>query len=282
MLQSILKGRGGTIETYFLDRQPASCVVNVYNGSGGLMVDSASCTVDTTSTTATTAARFEDDTITLASVTGIVPGRRYLLGGDTPEEVSVRSISGLTVQLWAPLANDHVVGATFKGLRVSYTVQAANAGSLWWDGYADFSPDTGDVQTEAVDCVRRKIPDVLISESDIQQIIPQDIKALSAELDVPRAFREAREQMLLDFGGKNRAQTILGADYFRRPCALKFWLMRRFEFGPEWKDQMDILAKEYEDLIERLISQAPVDADQDGTTNGPNDGGFTVITLERA
>ena len=282
MLQALLKDRGGTVETYFVDRRPTSCTVSIYDGSGSAKVDSAACTVDSVNTTTTASVDVDVDTISLASVTGIVAGRRYLLGGTVPEVVSVKAVAGSAVTLWAPLGLEHASGSAFQGLRVSYAVSGASCGALWWDGYADFVPDSGDVQTESVDCVRRKVPEQLIDVSDIRELFSEEQKALSASLDLPRAFRSARDQMLIDFGGKNRANTLIGTDHFRRPCAAKFWLMRRHEFGPEWQDAMTVLEREYDGLIQRLISQVPVDADQDGSTNGPNDRGFTVITLERA
>lgn len=282
MLQSVIKGRGGTIETYFLAGRPTSCTVSVYDGSGSAKVSAASGTVDTVNTTITEPADALDTTLTVASATGIVAGRRYLLGANPgAEAVGVKDIVGSVVTLWAPLVYGHADNETFVGLRVSYAVDSTAAAGLWWDGYAVFTPLTGDENTETVDCVRRKIPESLIDHSDIRLIIPKEQHALSAELDLGLAFRAARDNMLIDLGGKNRAQTILGVDHFRRPCAIRFWLDRRTEFGEEWAPQMLVLEKEYERLIEQIISQAPVDADQDGATNGPEDRGWTVIQLER-
>ena len=105
--------------------------------------------------------------------------------------------------------------------------------------------------------------------------------SLSVEFDYRKGLIDARDQLLIDLGGKNRANTMLGVADFRRPCALKFWLLRRFEFGDEWSALMDKMQTEYERLVEKIISQVPVDADQDGSTNGPDDRGVTVISLER-
>ena len=110
---------------------------------------------------------------------------------------------------------------------------------LWWDGYADFIPDSGDVQTEAIDCTLCKVPDNLIDESDLAMVHPKWQQMADLELDVPRALREARDLMLLDLGGKNRAQTMIGVDSFRRAAALKFFLLRRHTMGDEWKQAMD-------------------------------------------
>lgn len=282
MFQSVVLNRGGTLETYFAGRSLTSCNVTLYTSDGTALVEDAACTLDTVSTTITAvavAATGETD-VTLASATGVTAGRRYLVDGE--EVVGVKELASSVASLWGPLAFSQGTGSTFKGMRVSYDVSASAAANLWWDGYAVFTPNSGEEQVESVDCVRRKIPQDLIDLSDVYQIIPKATKALSVELDLYRALREARDQMLIDFGGKNRANTILGADHFRRPCAIKFWLLRRTEMGDEWQAQMDILEKEYDRLIQDIISQAPVDADQDGATNGPNDRGFTSIMVERA
>ena len=63
---------------------------------------------------------------------------------------------------------------------------------------------------------------------------------------------------------------------------MKFWLLRRFSFGDDWKVQMDALQAQYDLLIQDIQTQNPADNDQDGTTTGRDDGGFTVGTLERA
>lgn len=285
-IQALIKGIGGTVETHFLDRQVASCTVSVFTGAGAKRVDGATATVDSVSTTTAAIGAAGDPSITVTSSTGIVAGRRYLIGataGSEPREVvTAKSISGNVVTLWAPLTYDHATGATVHGLRVSYAVSASACDMLWWDGWADFTPDSGDVNTEVVYCVLRKIPDDLISEADLWLVFPKGAQLLDAELDMGAALREARDQFLFDLGGKNRAHTVLGVDAFRRPAAIKFWLLRRQTFGDEWSKAMDLLQADYDALLVKIIEQVPVDADQDGTTTGRDDGGVTMIALSRS
>lgn len=287
MLQAVIRDLGGTIETYF-SGAPSTTTVSVYNASGTKKVDEQAATVDSTSTTLAAGAEVGATTFTVASASGMAVGRRYLVGGsdETPEVAIVKGIAGAVITPWAPLMFAHASGVAVKGLRVSYAVSAAAANELWWDGYALFTPTAGlglEPQVEAVDCVRRMIPYDLIDMGSVRDVLPKAPKALSAELDIPAALRAARDELLLDIGGKNRAHTILGTDQFRRPCALKFWLMRRFELGEEeWGPALDVLQKEYDGLKDRIISQAAVDADQDGATNGPNDRAFVGVRIERA
>jgi len=286
-IQTLIRNVGGTIETYFLDRQVASCTVSLYTGAGAKKVDTAAATVDDVSTALAAGVEAEDLEVTVSDSTGIVVGRRYLIGGpneaDPREVITVKGVSDSDVVTpWAPLMFDHALGATLKGIRVSYSVSSSVCDALWWDGWADFVPATGDRNTETVDCTLRKIPDNLIDESDIRLVWPTAPKVLDAELDLPAALREARDEFLIDFGGKNRAHTALGADVYRRPAALKFWLLRRHALGSDWKETMDGLQAEYETALIKRIEQVPVDADQDGATNGLNDGGVTMIELSRS
>lgn len=286
-IQVVLRGTGGTIETQFLDRHPASCTVTLYTNQGAAKVSAATCTVDALNTTLSAPVAAGDTTIDLASATSCIVGRRYLLG-DTAnafqaETVTVRSLAVSTATLVAPLLGEHPFGATIKGVRASYVVTGAACDNTWINGFADFNPaDGSDIQTETVECYLRKIPEKGCDETDLRMIFPAADMALDAELDLPLAIKDARDMFLLDLGGKNRAHVFIGFDFMRKAVARKFWLMRRFAFGDAWKEQMDVLAAEYENLIMDLQQQLPADNDQDGITGGLDDGGFVVATLERA
>lgn len=285
-MQAVIKGRGGTIEAHFLGARPTSCTVSVYTDTGAAKVDGATATVSTVNTTISAGAARGATSVTLASASGVVAGRRYLLGTlnstEAAEAVTVKSVSGSAATLWAPLMLAHSSGVSFSGTRVSYAVSASAADAYWFDGYSVWTPDAGDEVTETVDCVRRLIPVDLISEVDVRAVFPKAPKILDAELDMCLALREARDEYLRIFGGKNRAFTALGSDNFRRPTALTFWLLRRHSMGDEWAETMDRMEQERDVITTKMQSQTPFDNDQDGTTSSQDDGGFTVITLERA
>jgi len=284
--QVLTKNVGGTVEAQFLDRQPASCLVSVYTGEGAAKVSAAAATVDTVNTTLNGAVAAKATSIVVTSATGIITNRRYRIGGtaaaEADEVVTVKAVSGTTVTLWAPLVVAHSSGATFQGTRVSYAVTSTSADNVWTNGWATFTPPTGDSITEAVECYLTKIPEFLCDESDLRLVFPKLGKNLDAEMDMPAALREARDEVLMDLGGKNRAHTFLGAAEFRRQAALKFWLLRRYSFGDEWTAQFTAMEAEYEKRKTELIATMPIDADQDGTTSGVNDTGFVSGRLDRA
>lgn len=286
-IQVVVRSRGGTIETQFLDRHPASCVVTLYTNQGSAKVTAQTCTIDALNTTIATEAVVGDLEIDLASATSCIVGRRYLLGtagtGYTPETVTVRSLAASTATLTAPLLAAHPFGEALKGVRASYTVSTGACDSVWINGVADFDPQDGsDVQSETVECYFRKIPEQGCDASDLRLVFPAAGKALDAELDIIAAIKQARDRFLYDLGGKNRAHAFIGTDIFRDAVAIKFWLLRRVSFGEDWKIQMDELQKTYDGLIMDLQQQQPADNDQDGVTGGLDDGGFVVATVERA
>jgi len=287
-IQVVIKGRGGTIETEFLDRQVASCAVTLYTSQGVAKVTAAACTIDPMNTTLSAGAAVGDTTLSLANAVSCFVGRRYRVGSGVgtasiAETVTVQSLSSSTATLVAPLLAAHAMGTTVKGVRASYAVAGAVCDQTWIQGFADFDPQDGsDIQTEHVECYLRKIPEQGCDESDLRQVFPQADKALDAELDLPAALKEARDMFLLDLGGKNRAHVFIGTDIMRRAVARKFWLLRRFAFGSDWAPQMKVLEDEYETLKMDLQQQLPADNDQDGRTSGVDDGGFVVATVERA
>lgn len=82
------------------------------------------CSVDSVSTAFSASAG--DRSITVASGTGITRGRRYIVAdtdGNT-ETIEVSSVSGTTIGLRHPLVNSYAATSTFKGTRISISVDS--------------------------------------------------------------------------------------------------------------------------------------------------------------
>lgn len=278
MIQVIRKGHGGTVWTDFVGRQSGSCSVDVYNDQGAHLVTSGVGVPDSVNTTITAEALAGDTQLAVSSASGIQGGRRYLIGG---EEVGVKSVSGATLTLWAPLERNHDAGVAFQGVRVSYVVLAGAAAAAWADGYVVFTADDGTEQTEALHCSLHTFPDAMISGYDTRQVMPAQDKALSANLDLDLAYRAARDNFLIDLGGKAVAYSHLGVAQFRRLVSMRFWLDRALEFGLAWSADMTEFEKTYQRLIDKVVSVSPVDADGDGkTTQGPEKHALGGLDLE--
>jgi len=94
---------------------------------------SITANIDATSTTLSASASRDDDEITVASATGIVAGRKYLLTSEGRKQVvTVRAIVSTTIHLEDPLREDVANGSTFVGLAVTHTLttgQTATTGT---------------------------------------------------------------------------------------------------------------------------------------------------------
>lgn len=87
---------------------------------------SITANIDSVSTTLSAAASRDDDSVSVASATGITVGRRYLITSlGKKQQVTVRAISSTTIYLVEPLRDDVASGATFVGLLVTHALSAA-------------------------------------------------------------------------------------------------------------------------------------------------------------
>ena len=121
------EGRAHTFELY-VDAAPTSATVAVKTSAGGA-VTSGSATVDAVSTTVSTVT--SQTQWTLASGTGIVEGRRYLVagGGNEVAQVTCESITGA---VFVALDQPHFTVAaadTVKGCRLTFALGAAYTGT---------------------------------------------------------------------------------------------------------------------------------------------------------
>lgn len=269
----LVKDRGGTLETEFLEGQPATCTVSVFavvDGSLETVVDEASATVDTVSTTLAEMANQGDTRVKVASASGIVVGRLYKIGADgatASENVRVRDVQGTWIHLTQPLTSTHASAATFKGLRVSYDMDEDEADVPWADGYAIFTPATGTPRHEApIDCALTAFPATLCDMTDIVAELPQFPDMIDPSVDLFMLLRRARDQ-ILKLLGPERVRASLGVSGLRRAAALQAILLCRHGFGETRKPQMDGIAEDLGQELQIYRGSAPLDVDQDGTPN---------------
>ncbi len=261
MFQSVIKGRGGRVETHFTGFVPASVKVTVAKPDGTAAVADEDAVVDPVATVSSAAAAQGDKELGLADVTGVVPRRRYLFGD---EEVRVKAVTGSTVSLWQPLARDHAVNTAFLGMLVYYDLNSTQAADAWWNGTAVFTPIAGDPQVEVVDSTLSKIPIWLISELDLGRLWSAWQSGVDEDTDLAQTLLDARDAMLLDFR-QQRPNQILGVDHFRLLATMKWFLMRAFEFGPGYRQEIEDLRGDYLRMMAGVESKTPEQAD-DGTT----------------
>jgi hypothetical protein len=140
--QEILFGVGAqTFELDVLDGRPSAPSVTVYHATSDddgatEAATTGAAEIDSVDTTLDVAASSGSQELELDSVDDVAKGRRYLLGG--LEWCEVMGIAGTTVTLRRPLINDHAIGATFEGCRISIGVLdawAADRNKLTAAGY---------------------------------------------------------------------------------------------------------------------------------------------------
>jgi len=268
--QDVLKGAGGVVETEFLSGRPASCVFRLVGSNGTELQASDTATVDPVNTTITVAATpaqvGAEQTVTVADATGIAAdGRRYVLDG---EDVTVKSVAGLVVTLWAPLMWNHAIGAAFQGVRVTATVDAVTCDEEFWDARGIFTPASGNHQTEAINCATDIIPLQLIGVQDIRDVNPNPQMSIAREMNLPRSIRVARDEAILMIGVHQRAAKHIGAAAFRRLAAFVWWTQRRPEYGENWGPELDKVEGRMAQYLALVLGQSP-QASGDGTIPGP-------------
>ena len=270
MSQDVLKGIGGEVSTEFLGGRPASCTFRLVGSDETELQAVGPATVDAVTTTltalATPAQAGAEQVVVVADATGISnDGRRYVLGG---EDVTVKSVSGLNVTLWAPLMWSHGIGEAFEGVRVTATIDAGTCTEEFWDARGIFTPASGNHQTEAINCATDIIPLDLIGLQDVRDVNPNPQMAIAREMNVPRSLRVARDEAVLMIGTEVRASRHVGVGFFRRLAALVWWKHRRPEFGENWAPELDRIEAELEREKATVLGQAP-QASGDGTVPGP-------------
>jgi hypothetical protein len=264
--QDVLKGVGGEVSTEFLGGRPASCTFRLVGSNGTELQAEGPATVDPVATTLSAPAAAGAVAVTLTSAVGVeTDGRRYLLDG---EDVTIKSLSGATATLWAPLLLAHAAGATFEGVTVTATIDAVTAADEFWDARGIFTPLTGPRQTEAINCASDVIPRDLIGLQDIRDANPNPQMAVSKELNLARSLRFARDEAVMMIGTETRAAKHIGVAFFRPFAALVWWCQRRPEFGENWAPELDRIETRRDQLKAMALGQSPV-ASGEGTIPGP-------------
>lgn len=289
----VIYNAGGTIETTVLDYRPDSATVQVLDGAGATKVPAGTvATLDPVNTTLSSSASAGATSVAVTSAANIVIGRRYWIGGWTVEResITVASVSGTTVTLRRPLRNAHALGEAFIGTRLSYTITAAQANALWWDGRAIWTPvlaapaegqRAAESIVEVVHCARVKIPEALASTVDLGLVVPRLRHVLDEEVDLPLSLMEARRALLQDLGGKWRVYTTIASLELVIPHAMRWWLDRRYGFSSDEQPVFDRLEAEYLRRIAQLQALVVVDQDQDQAIDAA-EGPYTTGRVWRA
>lgn len=277
--QHIAYGVGGTVSIDLLTR-PTTVTLDIYTGDGSAIVSSASGTVSTISTTLSSAASRGATSIAVAAATGIAAGSVFWIQDD-PEAVLAYKLATLTVSLRRPLLKDHVSGAVVQGTRVSYTVLAAAANTLFWDGRVKWTID-GATEWTAVECT--KYP--LKRHASIQDVIdrqPMMYEILSPGVDTERLLDLAHEEVLERIGTTGRRIRVFPASSEFVSATAMAALMLHYQ--PQATDEGTRLFERYSTLlereVERVVEITPRDDNQDGVVQAAEKVSMRSVILRR-
>ena len=206
--QHVTYGAGGTI--YFYPREALTTpTVTIRTNRNADMVTAASATASTISTTLASAASAGATTISVAGATGIATGAILNIAGDT-EEAIVKSISGTTVTLRRPLLVDHTYTSVVKCFTLSYTVPAASANVLFFDGRAILYSAGVYYMQIPVECTRYPLFR-LATLQDIWDEHPQLRDILSNNDDPERLLNLAHNDVMTQIEAIDRSRCFMAS-----------------------------------------------------------------------
>lgn len=247
----------------------ATQTVTLRTGDGGAIFSDQNVTASTISTTISASASAGDRTITVASATGISSDREFWLR--TPnEKVKCKTISGTTVTLYAPLVYSHASSSTAEGTRLTYTVTAAQAATMFWDGSLQWIIDV-DTNTERhyhQACICTRYPFYRVATLvDWRAEEPKVSDLIEDELDVERFLDEALAEVIERIAAKTegRAWAYRGPHQFKRATIFAAQMAHyRHMAGDEAERLYRRYIESLDDELQRVVAGiATRDTDQD-------------------
>lgn len=268
------KGIAQTFEVYAPERPDATPTIALVDHENVALPGGApSITIDSVNTTISAPVVAGDRSITVASATGIVPGRDYLLGSTTEEKefVRVKRIVSTVVHFFSRLKYDHASAAPCVGTRLTAPLSAAALASVTKAGKATVAWKIATVDqvplVEHFAIVDAPIRSDLTT-THLEAINEQLYRFAGEGIHWQGRIDRARERLYADLARRLDLTLLRGAqDLIREAHAAKTLHMFALVAGPAWESQARMLAAEYESLLRSLEACAIVDMDGDGKAN---------------
>lgn len=210
-MRFVTLSRTATLALYLASRPSDVGTATVCDAGGATTQASPTLALDPVDTTLSGAASAPSagaQTLTLTDATGVVVGRRYLLGGAESiggEMVTVVSIASNVVTLSARIRRAYPVGATFQGTRLTVAITTASTSTPrrgmrveWLD------PDSLEVVVIPFDVVRWTFVRTEITTADLRAADALFHKRVPAETWLPDVVENAREILTDDLATQGR------------------------------------------------------------------------------
>lgn len=214
--------------------QPTSATVSLQYPGGTELQASTAATVDTVSTTISSAAAVGSSSVVVTSATGIKAGRRYIFTESGRRWVAeVEQISGTTVYLKSPIPFAFTTSTTVKGYALTYqltTTHTADADHDYvatWVAVVDGAEHEWDQLFDIVDAAdwhATTMEDVLAEYSYLREILTSDQLEGTALLD--NAWDKHVVPMLRSVG-KRAAQVKDKQVLVPLHCSLVNWVVAK-------------------------------------------------------
>lgn len=268
----------GTLEVYAPLRPDASPTVAVYDANGSALVAAGtSATRDTVETTTAAGAGKGDTQIDIASASGVVAGRRYLVGDaatEATETVCVRELQGTIAVLTAELLYPHAYGESFDGTRISYAFSSSIFTAVGSWNKAVFSWANGSTAQPALELDFAISKHALASRAtvlDLRVVDPQLLSSVGEYTDwtATRAF--ALGELLSDIATRWEPWCLRGTTQgFERAHVWRWLALLAEQTGDERK--ADRYLTRYQHAIDQVVTSPNVDRNQDNAV-APQEGG---------
>ncbi|MBL0219658.1 MAG: hypothetical protein IPQ07_38060 [Myxococcales bacterium] len=183
--------------TLDLPRRPGGVGTFVVKTTSGAATQTSSApTLDAVNTTLSGAVVAGASTLNLTSGSGVVVGRRYLVGGSEStggEMITVKAYAANVATLVRPIRSAQPSGATFQGTRLTFAVTGASVSAPQRNMRVEWTPASGDedLATALPFDALRYAPVTFLSTEDLRDLDPLLVKRLSSGVWLPAVAERA-------------------------------------------------------------------------------------------
>lgn len=272
--QRFIVGLAGTIRAYPgegpLDASPAPTVQLLTPSAGSLQAETAA-TANAISTTLGSAAVEGDQSIVVASATGIVRGSRLWI---ERELIRVALVTGTTLTLTRPLDFAHPSGAALKGQGLTYALTTTHTATrdrnyrAVWRYYVDAVLYTVELTWDVVRTVFR----LDVQPGDLAVRVPDSVRRLAADLLHEDVVDQAQLQIETDLVARSlRPDLVRSTDQFRPPgieCVRALYLDRAAAIDASYRETAADAWEAYESALAKALLKIDwYDVDDDDTVS---------------
>lgn len=286
-MEFFVAGTTQTLEVWAPLPPDNDATITIRDAGGATPVSAAAVTEDTTSTTLSAGAAAGAESVTVASATGIVAGYYYRIGSGTTEpaeKVRVRAISSTTITLWSPLAYAHSSAATFKGLRLPYSLSGTTFATPGRDYVATVAWNSAAVAQPPISVAFALSRHALVSsigETDLLERDPQLLTKLGRRTNLAAAIEAARLNLNDIISAKWPAWTLRGTtSQYREAHIWRTLYELAAQYGQQFAEERKYLLERFMAPLALVESSTNVDVDEDNTLSSW-EGGMRSRRLSR-